>query len=30
MKKITRNVGNKKMLLPKSYDATNNAVRQFL
>lgn len=30
MKKITRNVGNKKTLLPKKrYDATNNAVRHF-
>lgn len=31
MKKITRNVENKKMLLPKkSHDAINNAVRHFL
>lgn len=31
MKKITRKVGNKKMLLPKrSYDATSNAVRHFI
>lgn len=31
MKKITRNVGNKKDASPKkSYDATNNAVRHFI